>query len=571
MKTLTSAMPIVARALADNLGVKLRFGGDIASTNGKVINLPNIDPDDVKGAEIAYGYLAHEASHVKHTDFSLDVYGGAEPSPIETRMTNLVEDLRIEQLMMNEYPGSRRDLDALAVHLFRDTDIRQNSHPAAILLNGLLLNGCARYLRQPIREEADQALVAMVDVLGKGKTTKVMGLLGASVGGLSSTAESFGLAKKLLSVLEEEPEEDEQDTSDNSDKPDDQSGGNAEPKPTADPGSSSEPSNEQGDDGEDSSTTSQQQANDDPQAGDKSSCDDNLIQQILNATDADLQGVISDKGQAASELLRSHADYSQTTPADLHDVPARQSDFSDEIADKAFESAMGLRAVLNGLMQGVRNTRPSLRRTGRSPDSTRIARLIVGDSRIFRHKDPIVKTNAALQVLLDNSPSMQSTIRQATVAVASLLQAMDGLPGVNPAGYRFPVTVNGRLGIAPILKHGEMFQKARRDGRFAVSVEGSTPLAQALWTVSSLLVRQREDRKILIVVTDGDPDDVTSATDIIERCRNSGVEVLGIAMGTQSSNLRVLFGSNYRYISGVSDLRQALFELVQNVLTAKVA
>ena len=104
-----------------------------------------------------------------------------------------------------------------------------------------------------------------------------------------------------------------------------------------------------------------------------------------------------------------------------------------------------------------------------------------------------------------------------------------------------------------------------------MSVEGSTPLAQALWTVSSLLVRQREDRKILIVVTDGDPDDVTSATDIIERCRNSGVEVLGIAMGTQSSNLRVLFGSNYRYISGVSDLRQALFELVQNVLTAKVA
>ncbi|APC19420.1 hypothetical protein BLL42_27160 (plasmid) [Pseudomonas frederiksbergensis] len=570
MKTLTSAMPIVARALADNLGVKLRFGGDIASTDGKVINLPNIDPDDVKGAEIAYGYLAHEASHVKHTDFSLDVFGGVEPSPIEARMTNLVEDLRIEQLMMNEYPGSRRDLDALAVHLFRGSDIRQNIHPAAILLNGLLLNGCARYLRQPIREEADQALVAMVDVLGKGKTSKVMGLLGASVGGLSSTAESFGLAKKLLSVLEEEPEEDKQDPSDTAENPDEQSGGNAEPEPSADTDDLSGPSNDQGD-GEDSSTPCQQQTTDDAQGDDWSSNDDNLIQQIMNATDEDLQGVISDKGQAASELLRSHADYSQPTPADLHDVEARQSDFSDQIAEKAFESAMGLRAVLNGLMQGVRNTRPSLRRTGRSPDSTRIARLMVGDSRIFRHKDPIVKTNAALQVLLDNSPSMQSTIRQATVAVASLLQAMDGLPGVNPAGYRFPVTVNGRLGIAPILKHGEMFQKARRDGRFAVSVEGSTPLAQALWTVSSLLVRQREDRKILIVVTDGDPDDVTSATDIIERCRNSGVEVLGIAMGTQSSNLRVLFGSNYRYISGVSDLRQALFELVQNILTAKVA
>ncbi|MDF9773038.1 hypothetical protein OKW09_005406 [Pseudomonas rhodesiae] len=383
MKTLTSAMPIVARALADNLGVKLRFGSDIASTDGKVINLPNIDPDDVKGAEIAYGYLAHEASHVKHTDFSPAVFGDAEPSPIETRMTNLVEDLRIEQLMMNEYPGSRRDLDALAVHLFRGTDIRQNSHPAAILLNGLLLNGCARYLRQPIREEADQALVAMVEVLGKGKTTKVMGLLGASVAGLSSTAESFGLAKKLLSVLEEEPDQDEQDTSGNSEKPDDQSGGNAEPKPSADPGSSSEPSSDQGDDGEDSSTKPQQQATDDPQAGDISSYDDKLIQQILNATDADLRGVISDKGQAASELLRSHADYSQPTPADLHDVAARQSDFSDQIADKAFESAMGLRAVLNGLMQGVRNTRPSLRRTGRSPDSTRIARLMVGDSRIF--------------------------------------------------------------------------------------------------------------------------------------------------------------------------------------------
>lgn len=570
MKTLTSAMPIVARALADNLGVTLRFGGAVASTDGKVINLPNIDPDDVRGAEIAYGYLAHEASHVKHTDFSLDVFGGVEPSPVEARMTNLVEDLRIEQLMMNEYPGSRRDLDALAVHLFRGTDIRQNSHPAAILLNGLLLNGCAKYLRQPIREEADQALKAMVEVLGKGKTARVMGLLGASVAGLKTTTESFGLAKKLLSVLEEEDPEDEEspppqppESADG--KSDDDAGEDAsQGKPQ--PGESADCEN-----GEGSPAPCPQTPGDESETKDDLPNGDSLAQQIINATEGDLDGVISDKGEAASELLRSCTDNGQTTPADFHELSAKQSASSDLIASRALESSMGLRTVLNGLMQGVRNTRPSVRRTGRSPDSTRIARLLVGDSRIFRHKEPTIKTNAALQVLLDNSTSMSSTIQQATIAVASLLQAMDGLPGVNPAGYRFPVYSNGRLGVAPIMKHGEMFQKAKRDGRFAVKVEGCTPLAEALWSLASLLVRQREDRKILIVVTDGDPDDVGAAVDIIERCRNSGIEVLGIAMGTPSSELKALFKANYRYVSGVGELRQALFELVQTVLTSNVA
>ncbi|MBK5964145.1 hypothetical protein CCR95_08620, partial [Thiocystis minor] len=67
-KTLHRAMPIVAAALGRKFGVNVIVGGmnasRTASTDGQTIWLPDLPPDSAL-REVAWGFLAHEASHVR--------------------------------------------------------------------------------------------------------------------------------------------------------------------------------------------------------------------------------------------------------------------------------------------------------------------------------------------------------------------------------------------------------------------------------------------------------------------------------------------------------------------------
>ncbi|YBQ82567.1 hypothetical protein ACOP3E_25135 (plasmid) [Escherichia coli] len=56
-RTIYSALPIVAAAYGEKLGVKVAIGNDDAYTDGKTIVVPNI-PDDYPNMDAVWGYLA---------------------------------------------------------------------------------------------------------------------------------------------------------------------------------------------------------------------------------------------------------------------------------------------------------------------------------------------------------------------------------------------------------------------------------------------------------------------------------------------------------------------------------
>ena len=73
-RTLNRAFPIVAAAIGQRFGIKVRVSGDQAYTTGDAIQLPGYDGDDPDYKDYAWGLLAHEAFHIRHSDFSID-YG----------------------------------------------------------------------------------------------------------------------------------------------------------------------------------------------------------------------------------------------------------------------------------------------------------------------------------------------------------------------------------------------------------------------------------------------------------------------------------------------------------------
>ena len=91
LTTLTHALPIVAAAYGRKFNVPVQVGGDDACTDGKTIRIPQIH-DNPEARILAYGYLAHEAAHIRFTDFERP----RDPSPLGRFIEGVIEDVRIE-------------------------------------------------------------------------------------------------------------------------------------------------------------------------------------------------------------------------------------------------------------------------------------------------------------------------------------------------------------------------------------------------------------------------------------------------------------------------------------------
>jgi cobaltochelatase CobT len=103
LNTLKNALPIVASALGRKLGVEVGVDGHDAGTNGTRVQIPDV-PDDPGSRDLAWGYLAHKAAHVRYTDFAVYEQAARE-GPLQAMLQNRIEDVRIERELARPYPG----------------------------------------------------------------------------------------------------------------------------------------------------------------------------------------------------------------------------------------------------------------------------------------------------------------------------------------------------------------------------------------------------------------------------------------------------------------------------------
>lgn len=563
---LTRALPVVARALADNLGVRLVIAGESALTDGEMVVIPALNPDDAEAAELAYGYIAHEAGHVKHTSFELSIN-----SPLEKTLLNVIEDIRVENLIMGEFPGSRRDLDVVTLRIDRGVSI-EGRHPASQLASGIQLIARARVLGQSITAEADAAYDVLKSTLSTGKLAKLMGSIG-SITKCQSTEEALSLTRRILAMLEEPEEEPEDDPAEIQDCPEDgepQSGDASDGDqddvqiPGSDDAATPSADDSQAQSQDQDGTQSDLGGSQVTESSDGGDDQQRFIAAVLSASAQDLDDV-EDHSAALKAQLEAKADSSVNPAMALYgSAVAGNPQIANEVEALALEGMNGLRTVLNGLVQSTQRAQPVNRRVGNRIDSSRLSRVLVGDTRVFRKQVERQAVNTALELLVDLSTSMRHCEREALSVAFGLGKILQTIKGVNPAVSAFPAHEHGRLAVRPLLKHGERIEAVRQ--RFGLSSAGGTPLAECLWSVAATLAIQPEPRKVMIVVTDGDPDNVESAAAIIERCERAGIEVMAIAIGHRAPSIQRLF-KNHRVIGNISELRTAVHEMVLATLT----
>jgi cobaltochelatase CobT len=588
--TLHHAFPIVAAAIGNRFGIQVKVGGDQAYTDGKLIQLPAYNGNDPDYQDYAWGLLAHEAAHLRYSDFTL-VYG---PSVLRRRLCGAIEDVRIEYELAKDFPGTRLTLRTVIEKMIASggfTAANQDDHPANVLYGYVLKSLRARVLGQtaldPLVEISEQVLKSHFPT---GAVIRLKGLLSEVPDSLTSEADCLHLADRILTLIEQECEnlaqEDTQQQQNqaaqgNADNEASVSKGDIEPDDDLDrsgtnteDSDSSQVSSGPGETPDSDDMTGNDfmpsQMSDKELAGQEDGKDySSLMATLQSASDADFDRDVFDVVKSALALDDRDAP-EMVMPVGLK--PLGNAAAGLNLLNHVQSESVKIRAALQGWVQSQSLTRSHPACRGRRVIGRRLPQLALGDPRVFARRVVKPAPNTAIHLLLDKSESMdepvwvgkhQSVANRLSIALEAsmaLALAFEGIAGVNPGMTAFP----GRddTSVFRLLEHGERVRA--HSAAFSLRAGGTTPMTEAVWFAAAALLRCREPRKVLLVMTDGQPNDILSTLEILQRCRNSGIETVGVGLGIDVGHM---FPAAIM-ISELRELRAQLFALSKAVLLA---
>ena len=112
-----NALPFMVRNYARQFGVTIEVKGAHAYSTHNSIVIPELNLSDPTLARLTYGFLAHEAGHLRYSDFDTCAQLNNE---VLLRIVNSLEDGRIEYLMARNFVGVYENLELLNQCLMRD-------------------------------------------------------------------------------------------------------------------------------------------------------------------------------------------------------------------------------------------------------------------------------------------------------------------------------------------------------------------------------------------------------------------------------------------------------------------
>lgn len=583
MKTsLMNALPILASAYGQQFGVKVQIGGSGAWTNGETINIPMISNPDLR--DLALGYLVHESAHVRLSDFRIaETTHGAFK-----HLINILEDVRIERWFYeNDYPGTRQTLQVVWDHIGTKAtpdEVAQADNLASLFLNYLLFRlRQEQYGLESTRPNFEALTQAIEAELPPGFFIRLDVLLAKHFDSMASTSDARQLAQAILEALKQAEEEanqekDQQQQQDQTNGADHGSAGDSQSGSGADQGGSGNSPGDLGDDqgdsgdsqghsgaGSDSSTQ--------PQSEDSSGRGDgagggakSLSTQILSETD-----LPSDMMDTVRQTLSDKAEEEfKSDPTGVSQAAQLNSGVGSEVRQDHGSNLLGedtlkdgilgsskLRAQVVGLLQAQTRARRSHREYGSRMDAKRLARAMAGERRIWKHNTQRQMVDTSVHILLDTSSSMGQSQSIANSATVSMALAISAVPKADVAVSIFPGI---GAGVSPVIRRKAPVRS--NVGRFAVRPHGGTPMAEGMFYAARELSTVTSKRKVMIVITDGAPNDGASVQ-YINRLVESEIDVY--AIGIRSDAVRRYF-KNFEVISSVDQLRTALFNLAKEFL-----
>lgn len=573
IRNIRAALPLIARALGDKLGVEVKQGPE-ARTDGNIIYIPPLSDDDkvLKGKQysayelakiLGIGMIVHESTHVRYTDFKAVDFKTI--TPLFETLLCFLEDIRCEYRISRDFPGTADDLSQMVNVLSKDgfwLAPTNDTHPASIMSSYILYKLRHDYLGQKgIGEILAETEKVFNSTYSEGIGIKLNALM-FDIELCRSTKDCADLASKIIQMMEEEAKKEEEEQQQ-------QDGGDSQDQ------SQSQQGDDQSSQGESQGEGGQDQQSGNGEAGDTGETQDsqNDKQGSAGAGDgAQKEGALSkalksgagdqaeDLGEKLSGILNSMVS-PETSSRMANTITTKAAGVDTEFIGEIQASVNALKHKLQILLQSSARTKILSAPMGNKIRASKLHTAKLGGN-IFQKKVRTVQVNTAVKILMDVSTSMAGVeIEIAKRAGFALAMALESIPGVAVSTSVFPDSDGNWLAVKNLNSFHEPV-RSRSLNYKNQSAGGGTPLSESLMAVAYDLVKQKEPRKILFVMTDGDPNDLKAAANSIRMIEQSGIEVCGLGIAHDVSHL---FARNAK-IDDINELSQAMFTMMQNVL-----
>jgi len=224
--------------------------------------------------------------------------------------------------------------------------------------------------------------------------------------------------------------------------------------------------------------------------------------------------------------------------------------------------------LVSVLLREFQDKRPKLQlrsQSGRDLSIRHLWRLkALGDTRVFRKKTPSSGIDAAVMLLLDRSGSMHGDIELAASATHAFAQALQRISGVRTAISLFPGDSTATMELLQFRQSAVHAASKLR----AVTAEGGTPTDEAIMEILPLLLQTTVQKRFIVLITDGGPDNVEATRKAVAHANSMGVDVIGIGIGKQTHIQGLL--SRSVSITEVGELPTALEALFKDELSTSL-
>lgn len=580
--TVAGAVPLVCNAIGQKAGVKVVYGAGGARTDGKTIYLPTLSMESPEAmAILAYGYALHEASHVRFTD--MPIYRGyASKGPLAAAILNILEDVRIEKAICRPYPGAHYMLADLVEKLLNDGKFKAaeaQAQPQDVLVAWLLHGLRASRLGQRALEPLAKIDRRLLEARFRADTVAKLDALLARAFPLANTKEAGETMLAILELMKQDGRsqnaQDDQPSQDDQGGDEDQGSGQGQGGDAGEDHGQGESQGQGGQDRQEGEETQEdgrgqgqsgpgdskgQGSNDgdgqSPRAGGKDDggsagqpggqgADGSAGQPGgqgaggLDATDA--VTVPTDVGELVGQALNQEAEDDSGMPISSITEhapgrgglggPAEEGEYVHPRYARQLAGPIGNRIRTLIEEEAMQRCKPA--EEGARLMRNRLARVALGDKRVFTRRAITHAPDASIYLLVDRSGSMSSTrahwteAKHANTACLALAWALEPIKGVTLGVWGFGSS------LWPIVVPG---QKVGNGRSFNLSPKGGTCTAEAMAQVGGQLMAATTQRKMLIVITDGAPNNPTTTRSMANALSQDGIVVIGIGLGSAGTH-----------------------------------
>ena len=502
-KDIMDCLPLLASVLGNQYGVTVEIDGSEAYTDGKTIHLPALPLDSEP--ELITMIKGYVDHESAHIrETDFEILRKANLTPFQHNLFNILEDWRVEERLSARYPGCRENFRYLIQKLF-GTQKAGDTNPAFSILNTILLT---------VRSWSVDAIIPRRESVAKTMEHHYPGLRKALDGTLDrmrdsckDTGDCIRYALELEQAILAWSLEQKSIT-----EPEKKDLGASQNEPVA---------------------------------------SSNASLDSLEKTVGALSSDELPRGFGESLAERIELDSPKDRQKQLRVAVAGQKRLA-ELPPGQFSrierQTAGLGFRLQGLIQAQKwlPVMPGVRGRFSSSLCHRLA-------------------DTAVHILLDSSGSMNdSGLMFANAVCYAVGKALQDISGVNLGITAFPGANAAKRGatVVPVLRHGEKLTT-----RFPEIAYGMTPMAESLWWVMQQMCLLRENRKIILIITDGEPDSIPAAQEAFKQAQKKGFECYGL--GIMCSSIATLLPHTSRVIETLPQLAPALFELLEGALRRK--